>query len=56
MARRSQAAGGLPADADPEQVGAAMLGMIQGFMLQRLLFPDTSKDGYQAGVRALLTH
>jgi AcrR family transcriptional regulator len=55
VARRWQAAGNLPADADPEQVGSAMFGMVQGYVLQRLLFSGTSKEGYQSGVRALLT-
>lgn len=54
VARRWQAAGNLPADARPEQVGAAMLGMVQGFLLQRLLLGDTTSPGYLAGVRALL--
>jgi AcrR family transcriptional regulator len=54
VARRWQAAGNLPADARPEQVGAAMLGLVQGFLLQSLLLKDTTKPGYLAGVRALL--
>lgn len=55
VARRWQAAGRLPADAVPEQAGAAMLGLVQGFVLQRLLVGDTHADGYLAGVRALLS-
>jgi AcrR family transcriptional regulator len=54
VARRWQAAGNLPADARPEQVGAAMLALVQGFLLQRLLLADTTTRGYLAGVRALL--
>ncbi|GAB3248856.1 TetR/AcrR family transcriptional regulator [Kineosporia babensis] len=54
VARRWQAAGNLPADADPEQVGAAMLGLAQGFLIQNLLVSDTSRLGYVAGVEALL--
>jgi AcrR family transcriptional regulator len=54
VARRRQAAGLLPADAVPEQVGAAMLSLVQGFILQRLLVDDTDADGYLAGVQALL--
>ncbi|GAA3347299.1 TetR/AcrR family transcriptional regulator [Amorphoplanes nipponensis] len=53
-ARRWQAAGHLGADAVPEQVGAAMLGLVQGFVLQRLLVAGTDTEGYLAGVRALL--
>jgi AcrR family transcriptional regulator len=54
VARRRQAAGQLGADAVPEQVGAAMLSLVQGFVLQRLLVAGTDTDGYLAGVRALL--
>ena len=54
MARRWQAAGNLPATAVPEQVGAAMLGLTQGFLLQHLLIPDTTVAGYADGVQALL--
>lgn len=54
VARRWQVAGNLPADARPEQLGAAMLGLIQGLVLQRLLLSDTSTAGYTAGVKALL--
>ncbi|GAA3935611.1 TetR/AcrR family transcriptional regulator [Actinoplanes auranticolor] len=54
VARRRQAAGLLAADAVPEQVGAAMLSLVQGFILQRLLVAGTDTAGYLAGVRALL--
>ena len=54
IARRRQAAGKLPADAVPGQVGAALLGLVQGFVLQRLLVADTDAEHYLAGVRALL--
>jgi hypothetical protein len=47
--------GNLPADAIPEQVGAVMLGLGQGFVLQCLLINGTGPDAYLAGVRALLT-
>ncbi|XVV08569.1 TetR/AcrR family transcriptional regulator [Actinoplanes sp. CA-131856] len=55
VARRWQAAGHLPADAVPEDVGAAMLGLVQGFVLQNLLVTDTNADSYLAGVRGLLS-
>ncbi|RAK28438.1 TetR family transcriptional regulator [Actinoplanes lutulentus] len=55
VVRRRQAAGTLPADADPEQVGAAMLSLVQGFILQRLLVTDTDTGGYLAGMRVLLS-
>jgi AcrR family transcriptional regulator len=54
VARRHQAAGGLAPDADPEQVGRALLGLIPGFILQRLLLGEVTPDGYAAGVRAML--
>jgi AcrR family transcriptional regulator len=54
-ARRWQEAGNLPADAVPDQVGAAMLSLVQGYILQRLLLPSTHAPDYVAGVRALLT-
>jgi AcrR family transcriptional regulator len=54
-ARRWQEAGNLPADAVPDQVGAAMLSLVQGYILQRLLLPSTVAPDYLAGVRALLT-
>jgi hypothetical protein len=54
VARRWQAAGGLAADAEPQQVGAALLSLVQGFVLQRLLVAGTDTDTYLAGVRALL--
>jgi AcrR family transcriptional regulator len=55
VARRRQAAGLLPASVVPEHAGAAMLGLVQGFILQRLLVSDTDTDGYLAGVKALLS-
>ncbi len=54
VARRWQAAGNLPASAVPGQVGAAMLGLTQGFLLQHLLVAGTTVAGYEAGVEALL--
>ena len=54
VARRWKAAGHLPRGTVPEQVGAAMLGLTQGFLLQRLLVPDTEIAKYAAGIRALL--
>jgi AcrR family transcriptional regulator len=55
VARRWQRAGHLPAGANPDQVGAAMMGMVQGFVLQRLLLDGTSAPDYLTGVTALLT-
>lgn len=55
VARRGQAAGTLPVDAAPEQMGAIMLSLVQGLILQRLLMTDTTTDGYLAGMNALLS-
>jgi AcrR family transcriptional regulator len=54
IARRWQQAGNLPADVAPEQVGAAMLSLVQGFLLQRLLISGTGVEDYLTGVNALL--
>jgi AcrR family transcriptional regulator len=53
-ARRAQAAGMVPAGADPGQVGAVLFGMVPGYMLQRLLVGGVDPAGYAAGLRALL--
>jgi AcrR family transcriptional regulator len=55
VARRWQAAGHLPADVIPDQVGAAMLSLVQGYVLQRLLLPETGASYYVAGIQALLS-
>jgi AcrR family transcriptional regulator len=55
VACRWQAAGHLPADADPADVGAAMLGLAQGFVLQRLILRGTTASDYLAGMRVLLS-
>jgi AcrR family transcriptional regulator len=54
VARRAQATGQLPRDADPEQVAAGMLSLVLGFLLQRLLLGDVPPGAYADGVRALL--
>lgn len=53
VARRWQEAGRLPAGTDADHVGAVMLGVVQGFLLQHLLVRDTTKEGYLNGVNAL---
>ena len=55
VARRWQAAGQLDPSADPDQVGAVMLGLVHAFALQRLLIPGTTPAAYVSGARALLT-
>lgn len=51
VARRAQAAGRLPADADPLHLGATMLSAVVGFLLQRLLLGDVDPDGYAEALR-----
>jgi AcrR family transcriptional regulator len=54
VARRWQTAGLIDADADPENVGSVLLGIVHAFALQRLLIPGTDPAQYLAGVRGLL--
>ncbi|MEU4478503.1 TetR/AcrR family transcriptional regulator [Micromonospora sp. NPDC023966] len=54
LARRAHAAGELPADADPEAVGAALFALVPGYVLQRVLTGTPDRATYLSGVRALL--
>jgi AcrR family transcriptional regulator len=53
VAVRAQAAGRLPRDADPRELAAAMLSLVLGFLLQRLLLGDVATEAYGDGVRVL---
>jgi AcrR family transcriptional regulator len=53
LARRAQAAGQVPADADPEHVGAVLFALVPGYMLQRVLVGDVDPARYRAGLAAL---
>ncbi|WP_436519942.1 TetR/AcrR family transcriptional regulator [Actinoplanes sp. HUAS TT8] len=53
VAERAMAEGHLPADADTYGVGAAMFGLVQGYILQRLLIGEVDRQKYVSGVRAL---
>lgn len=53
-AQRATAAGVLPAGTDPEQAGAALFGLVPGYILQRVLIGGPERPDYLAGVRALL--
>ncbi|MEU4561222.1 TetR/AcrR family transcriptional regulator [Actinoplanes sp. NPDC023936] len=55
IAERAQAGGQLHADADPVGVGAALFGLIQGYILQRILLGNVDRKQYVNGVRALVT-
>ncbi len=53
-AGRARDAGHLPPDSDPDQLGAALFGLVPGYILQRALIGDPDLDNYLAGVGALL--
>jgi AcrR family transcriptional regulator len=52
IARRGQAAGRLPADADPLHLGAVLFSSVIGFLLQRLLLGDVDPTRYADALRA----
>ncbi len=52
--RREVAGGRLPADLDVASAGAALLSLVVGFLLQRLLLRDVEPVAYSAAVSALL--
>lgn len=54
LAERAQAAGQLPSGADPSAVGSVIFGMIQGYILQRVLIGQLDRAKYLSGVGALL--
>jgi AcrR family transcriptional regulator len=55
VARRARDAGQLDPGIDVEATGAALFGLLQGYLLQRLLVGHLDIDTYVAGVEALLT-
>jgi hypothetical protein len=54
VARRAQAAGHLPPDADPEAAGAALFGLVPGYVLQRVITGSPDQATFVAGLRAIL--
>ncbi|RAY12032.1 TetR/AcrR family transcriptional regulator [Actinomadura craniellae] len=54
LAERLRATGRLAPDADPEAVGATLLCIMPGFVLQRLILGDIDDGTLRAGLRALL--
>lgn len=52
LASRMRDAGRLPADADPEAVGATLLCVMPGFVLQRMLAGDVDASTLTAGFHA----
>lgn len=53
LVRAQQRAGYLDPAADPEQVAQSMVGLLPGFILQRLVIGDVTPRSYAAGLRAL---
>lgn len=47
-------AGDLPAGADPDAVVAALVALLPGYVLQRVLTGQPDRDTFVAGLRALL--
>ncbi|MFG2044355.1 TetR/AcrR family transcriptional regulator [Dactylosporangium sp. NPDC048998] len=50
LAARARDAGQLPPDADPDAVGAVIFGLIQGYVLQRVLIGRLDRATYLAGI------
>jgi AcrR family transcriptional regulator len=55
IVRRARDAGQLGAGIDPEATGSVLFGLLQGYLLQRLLVGHLDTEAYIAGVEALLT-
>ncbi|MEV0564761.1 TetR/AcrR family transcriptional regulator [Dactylosporangium sp. NPDC050588] len=54
LARRAQESGQLPAGADPVAIGSALFGLIQGYILQRVLIGEVDRESYMSGIAALM--
>lgn len=54
LAERARETGELPADADPDAVAAALVALVPGYILQRVLSGQPDRDTFLAGLRALL--
>ena len=54
LAERAQQDGQLPAGTDPAAIGSAIFGIIQGYILQRVLVGGLDRQMYLTGVGALL--
>jgi AcrR family transcriptional regulator len=54
LATRARDDGQLAAGTDPEAVGAVLFGLVQGYLLQRLLVGKIDASTYHAGIAALL--
>ncbi|GAA2361213.1 TetR/AcrR family transcriptional regulator [Dactylosporangium salmoneum] len=56
LAERARSAGQLPPQADPEAVGAVMVGLVQGYIIQRVLVGRVDREVFLAGLDALIGH
>lgn len=54
LAQRAKDSGQLPAGADATAVGTALFGLIQGYLLQRVLIGQVDRETYLSGVGALM--
>jgi AcrR family transcriptional regulator len=54
FAARARDAGRLPPDADPAAVAAVIVGLVQGYVIQRVLTGRVDRDVYLAGIEALI--
>lgn len=52
--QRAIAAGHLPDDVDPERTAQTLIGLIPGFMVQRLVFEEITPQSYAAGIADLM--
>jgi AcrR family transcriptional regulator len=52
-AERAIAAGHTAPDADPEEVGTSLMGMLPGFIVLRVLTEEISPERYAAGLKSL---
>jgi hypothetical protein len=53
VVRAEQAAGRIPADADPDDVAGFLFGSILGYVLQRVLADSVDPQSYAAALEAL---
>lgn len=51
--RRGQTAGAVPAEADPERGARVVMGLLHGFLLQRVAFDLADGAGFDADIKAL---
>ena len=54
LVRRQQQAGLVDAGADPREVVQVLIGLMPGFLLQRLVLGDVTPDSYGRGLNALV--